>query len=301
MNSTAAAAVSPPAAELSARSSFNALLWSVQRELWENRSVYVAPLAAAMIFLVGFVVRLIVMPESVRGPFAAAAAATRESVVEPYTLAALVMMATGVVVGIFYCLDTLYAERRDRSILFWKSLPVSDRTTVLAKLCIPFVVLPLLTTVGSFAMHFVMLTLSSVVLWTGGLGAGALWQDVAPLHLGLKVFYHMVSMHVLWYAPIFAWLLLASAVARRAPFLWAGIPVLAIAVVEYLALGSSRFVDAIKFRFIGDPANMNGSNDPLAHGSLSELFSSPDLWAGLVLAAVFVAATIQIRRRNEPL
>ena len=51
-------------------------------------------------------------------------------------------MLTAFLVGVFYCLDALHGERRDRSILFWKSLPVSDLTTVLAKASVPCRVLP---------------------------------------------------------------------------------------------------------------------------------------------------------------
>ena len=57
----------------------------------------------------------------------------------------------------FYCLDALYGERRDRSILFWKSLPVSDLTTVLSKASIPIVVLPLLTFAVTVATQLIML------------------------------------------------------------------------------------------------------------------------------------------------
>ncbi len=64
---------------------------------------------------------------------------------QPYTFAAGCIMATAFIVGVFYCLDALHGERRDRSILFWKSLPVSDLTTVLSKASIPLVVLPLLS------------------------------------------------------------------------------------------------------------------------------------------------------------
>ena len=71
-------------------------------------------------------------------------------------------MLTGIVVSVFYCLDALHGERRDRSILFWKSLPVSDLTTVLAKASIPLVILPLLTFAITVAMQWIMLLISSV-------------------------------------------------------------------------------------------------------------------------------------------
>src|SRR6266478_1820975 len=110
------------------------MYWSVRRELWENRSIYIAPLAAAAVFLLAFLTGLTLSP-----------AHRHEPLDIPYEFAAALIMGTGFIVGIFYSLDALYGERRDRSILFWKSLPVSDLTTVLSKATIPFLILPLFT------------------------------------------------------------------------------------------------------------------------------------------------------------
>ena len=281
-----------------------ALLWSVRRELWENRSVYIAPLAAAAIFLFGFLVSLNTMPGRVRGAMMLPVAERHAALIEPYTLAALLIMGAGVVVGIFYSLEALYAERRDRSILFWKSLPVSDVTTVVAKATVPLVILPLLTTVAAVAVQVLMLLLSSVVLWMGGLGVAVLWQEVAPVRLALTLLYHMVTVHALWYAPIFAWLLLASSWARRAPFLWAGIPLFAIAVVEKVAFDSERFVAMLQYRLVGGPEALAGSSDipidPLTHITPGVFLSSPGLWIGLALTALFLAAAVRIRRHRAP-
>src|SRR5206468_10746510 len=80
-----------------------------------------------------------------------------------YELAGALIMGTALIVGIFYCLDALYGERRDRSILFWKSLPVSDVMAVLSKLAIPIVILPLLSFAVTVATQFFMLLLSTVI------------------------------------------------------------------------------------------------------------------------------------------
>jgi ABC-2 type transport system permease protein len=108
------------------------MYWSVRRELWEHRSIYIAPLAAAAVFLLAFLTGLTL-----------STAHRHEPLDTPYVFAAALIMGTGFIVGIFYSLDALYGERRDRSILFWKSLPVSDLTTVLSKFAIPLVILPL--------------------------------------------------------------------------------------------------------------------------------------------------------------
>ena len=81
--------------------------------------------------------------------------------------------AAAFVVGVFYCLDALHGERRDRSILFWKSLPVSDLTTVLSKASIPLVILPLITFAIVIATQLIMLLLSSAAMLISGLSATA--------------------------------------------------------------------------------------------------------------------------------
>src|SRR5712692_8666140 len=119
------------------------MYWSVRRELWENRSIYIAPLIVAAFVLFGFMISTIGMPHRRRAVLMLAPEQQRATIGMPYHLAATMLMLTALIVGVFYCLDALHGERRDRSILFWKSLPVSDRTIVLSKASIPLVVLPL--------------------------------------------------------------------------------------------------------------------------------------------------------------
>src|SRR5271169_2544448 len=143
------------------------MYWSVRRELWEHRSIYIAPLAAAAVFLLAFLTGLTLSPAHRHEPLDA-----------PYEFAAVLIMGTGFIVGIFYSLDALYGERRDRSILFWKSLPVSDLTTVLAKASIPLVVLPLLVLALTISLQLVMLLVSATVLLATGLGVATVWPHV---------------------------------------------------------------------------------------------------------------------------
>ena len=103
--------------------------WSVRRELWENRSIYMAPLIAAGVVLFGFGITAFDLPQLRRNALALESTRQRAAIEMPYDIAAMMIMFTVFIVGIFYCLDALHGERRDRSILFWKSLPVSDLTT----------------------------------------------------------------------------------------------------------------------------------------------------------------------------
>ena len=275
--------------------------WSVRRELWENRSIYIAPLAVAAVMLFGFLIASIGRAMSLADP------AQRVAVLaEPTDFAALLIMGTTFIVGIFYCLDALHGERRDRSILFWKSLPVSDLTTVLSKACIPLVVLPLLTFAIIVATQLIMLLLGSAVVRGSGLSAATLWTQVSFFQMSLLLLYHLVTVHVFWYAPIYAWLLLVSGWARRATFLWAFLPWAAICIVEKIAFNTSHFGALLLYRLGGSEAGgsfmaHSGSMNPLTHVTPGRFLASPGLWIGLVIAAVFLAAAVRLRRYQGPI
>ena len=150
------------------------LYWSVMRELWESRSIYIAPLAVAALILVGHLIATIGRAMSVTN------LAQRGAILEEhYSFAAFAIMGTTFVVAVFYCLDALHGERRDRSILFWKSLPVSDLTTVLSKAAIPLVVLPLLTFAITVLTQLIMVLMSSAVLLGSGLSVATLWAQLS--------------------------------------------------------------------------------------------------------------------------
>src|SRR5580765_2485480 len=135
------------------RSSTQSFFWSVRRELWENRSIYVAPLIVASVVLFGSLVGSFHLPDRRRLPMLLDPAHRRPPTEMPYDIAAMIIILTAFVIGVFYCLDALYGERRERSILFWKSLPVSDLTTVLSKASIPLVILPLVSFVIIVVTH----------------------------------------------------------------------------------------------------------------------------------------------------
>src|SRR6266849_7420431 len=158
-----------------AMSATRPMYWSVRRELWENRSIYIAPLIVAAVQIFGFAISTIGLAERRRAVLMLDPAQQRAHIEQPYDLAAMMMIFTVFIVGVFYCLDALHGERRDRSILFWKSLPVSDLTTVLSKVTIPLVILPLLSFAIAVATQFVVLLLSSVVLIFHGVSPATTW------------------------------------------------------------------------------------------------------------------------------
>jgi ABC-2 type transport system permease protein len=277
--------------------------WSVWRELWENRSIYVAPILVAVVVLFGFLVSTIGLPERRRAVLLLDPAKARAAIEAPYDMAAIMLILTAFIVGVFYCLDALYGERRDRSILFWKSLPVSDRTTLLSKATIPLVVLPLVTFTIVVATQVVMLLWTSVLLISHGMSPASTWTYV-PLFQNSFILLYGLAAIALWHAPIYGWALLISGWARRATFLWAVLPFLAIAFFERITFGTSHFASMLKDRLIGfAPGAFAFSTHDVGSATITpgRYLSTPGLWIGLVLAAVFVAAAVRLRRYRGPL
>jgi ABC-2 type transport system permease protein len=293
IHESALGAQATPPATMSATRPF---YWSVRRELWENRSIYIVPLAVSAVMLVGFLIASIGRAMSLSDP------AQRVAVLsEPNDFAALLIMGTTFVVGIFYCLDALHGERRDRSILFWKSLPVSDLTTVLSKASIPLVILPLLTFAITVVTQLIMILLGSAVLRGSGL---TVTTHASFFQMSGELLYHLVTVHALWYAPIYCWLLLVSGWARRAAFLWAALPIFAIGIIEKIAFGISHFVTLLAYRISGPEAYSIQSGNQMhsmAAPGLAGFLITPGLWIGLALAAIFLAAAVRLRRYREPI
>lgn len=281
------------------------MLWSVRREMWENRSVIIAPVIVACVVLCGFLISTPGLPGRRRALVTMAAPAQRAAIEESYDMAAFMLLLTAFIVAVFYCLDALHGERRDRSVLFWKSLPVSDRTTVLSKLAIPMVILPLFVGAIIIVVQLLILMGTAAVLRANGLSIGVPW--VPPMfRMWLALVYALV-ISALWYAPIYGWLLLISAWAKRATFLWAVVPPFAIALFEHLAFNSDHFGRMIGYRLFGwfgegrlPMARGMVPSDPLAVLTPLRLLLAPGLWIGLIFAAIFIAGATYLRRANTP-
>ncbi len=279
--------------------------WSVRRELWEHRYLFIAPLAVAALFLAGFLISLVHLPQKMHAISALAEIQQYELLQKPYDFAALLIMGSTFLIAFYYCLEALYSERRDRSILFWKSLPVSDATTVLSKASIPIVVLPLLTFAVTVVTQGIMFVLSTMVLSGNGASLGTLWSHLPFWHMSMMLLYHLVALHGLSYAPIWCWLLLVSVWARRAPFLWAALPPLVIGIVEKITFSSSHFVSLLGYLIGGDSGGSakagSMSMDAMTHPSPGYFLISPGLWIGFLFSAIFLAVAIRLRRYREPI
>jgi ABC-2 type transport system permease protein len=293
------------------------MYWSVRRELWENRSIYVAPLVVAAVALFGFAISTIGMPQRRRAVLLLGEAKARAAIAQPYDVVAVILIATAFIVGFFYCLDALHGERRDRSILFWKSLPVSDRTTVLSKASIPMVVLPVLIFAVIVTTQILMLLQSSAVLLVGGVDPATTFEYFNLFQQSLILLYGLIVIAI-WHAPIYGWLLMVSSWARRAAVLWAVLPWLALGPLEVITTGRSKYFPALmRYRLFGGfekafafasrapaQARVHEHTPPiesLSQWTPGKFLSTPGLWIGLALAAAFLAAAVRLRRNREPI
>ena len=306
--------------------------WSVRRELWENRSIFVAPLAVAAVILFGGLVGVIVGPHTKATLHATTTVVQNGSAVThsaqlaaamtpgqraalaaiPYDFVALALIVTLFLVAVFFSLGALHNERRDRSILFWKSLPVSDLTTVLAKAIVPLAVLPPVAFAITLATQLVMLLMNTASLAAHGKSVADLWAQAPLVSMPLLVAYALATL-TLWWAPVYAWLMLISGWAKRAPFLWAVLPPLLLALAEKLALNTDQVWSLIVYRLMGgfQQAFVVPTQDAIKAGTAfpnglpqldpGKFVSTPALWVGLAVAAALFAACVGLRRRGDPI
>ena len=279
--------------------------WALKRELWENRWLWLAPSGVALVLAIGVATYAFSIPGPMRAISALAELHQRRAVSAPYDVVAGLMMVIGLIVAAIYCVDALYGERRDRSILLWKSLPVSDAVTVLAKLAIPVLVLPVIIWALTIAVQLVLLLLSTAVLSAHGESSALLYTQ---LHLGtdaLWLLYHLVALHGITTVPAYAWLLLVSGWSTRAPFAWAVLPPAAIMLVERVAFGTTR-VSRLLVDLLGGgvsaPPPPPGATlmESMTAVPFTQLIVAPGLWIGLAVAAVFVAGAVRLRRSAQP-
>jgi ABC-2 type transport system permease protein len=282
--------------------------WSVRRELWEHRAFYIGPLIAGGVVLFGLVLSVINVSHHLHGAWQDKMRGAGELLAIPYGVAAFAILATAIIVGVFYCLGALHNERRDRSLLFWKSLPVSDLTTVLAKAAMPLVVLPVVTFAIILATQMVMVVLNTLALVLHGMDPAMTFTAVPWGRMTLVLAYGLVAVS-LWWAPVYAWLLLVSAWAKRAPFLWAVLPPLALCLVEKIAFDTGNLWSVITYRLGGafeaafsyPQKGDEVAHDVLPHIDLGGFLATPGLWSGLVFAVACIAGAVWFRRNREPI
>jgi hypothetical protein len=207
-------------------------------------------------------------------------------------------------VSIYYLLSCLYTDRKDNSILFWKSMPVSETQQVLTKLAVALVALPTIATLCALAVGFVFVILT--LLYVAGYAASTTpWEIIAGVNLFSIAFSHwFTAMGVaLWSLPFFAWLALCSAAAKRSPFMLALLPPAVLVLAEEIAFDSQLLLGVISARIPGIAVDDNGYSGYIRFSEsgaspLGEFLASPGLWVGLVVAAGIAYAAIWLRNHR---
>ena len=243
------------------------------------------------------------------------------------TAAAWPLLVLGFVV-FFYCLGSLYDERKDRSVLFWKSLPVSDRDTVLSKAASALLVAPLIAVGVAIACMFgFLLLLSTFVLLHNGNPMTLVWGPGNPLQLAGSML-AAIPVYALWALPTVGWLLLCSAWSKSKPFLWAimlpvfsGIFISWFDIMNLFDLESGWFWKNIVARGLlsavpgtwFDVAHINNAHITSSEAarqieSVHQLLSlkttysvllTPQLWIGAVVGAAMIYGAIRLRRWRD--
>ncbi|MGH8197216.1 MAG: hypothetical protein ACRETI_03510 [Steroidobacteraceae bacterium] len=297
-------------------------LWLIRREVWEHKAIWIAPA-----IVIGCLLLLVVTGNVHLGPIGTFDDSSplgdfprdiqiRLLMIVYAGLALVVDMVMGIV-AFFYALDSLYADRRDRSVLFWKSMPLSDAETVLSKFAVAVLVIPLIAMAGAIIAQFVVAAGGSAKLAMAGMSGGIMWQPEA-IFGGIAVAFVWCVTAILWYSPIVAYLMLASAWAPKGPFLWAVLPPVAIWVLERVVLYSEHVGDFITYRLFGlyrllgpsqsasdgmSEADVGAEVVKLSNidlvGSLREFYSSPDLWLGVAAAGLLLAGAMWVRRYRD--
>jgi len=287
----------------------NTTIWLVRREFWENRAIWMIPAVLGGIMILAALfgrIDLMALPSqvpsrAVGGGFLLAVAATFFAVMSIYST--------------WYLLDCLYADRKDRSVLFWKSMPISDTTTVMSKLGTALIVIPVVYFLAGDLTTLMMAFIISVRA-SSTIG-GALWHVDLWLQLQVLWFYLIVTT-ALWYLPIAAYLLVVSAWAKRAVMLWSLLPPLALLLAERWFLGTHVLAGQIGERLLGYPrvafhddsgccswVTTAVDNDIIrtpasiwGFFNVAGFFSSQETWIGAAVGVALIVCAIQLRTRR---
>jgi len=296
----------------------------IVRETWEHRSLIWAPVITAAV-----IVLTALLSANVTGSikinldgqeqdfFAALALdVSHQKQLFAVWLGALVVpqMIVAMIVLAFYVLDSLYNERKDRSILFWKSMPVSDAETVGSKLATALLIIPLWVWMVSMATSLLVFAIVSFKLGSTELAPLAAFHVSTWLLLQLTMLQNAL-VAALWYAPVVVYLLLMSVYAKRSPFLWAVLPPVLLVIFEEVTFNTNTIASFIGDRLVGffreiqlniGPGDGSGSSAVMQEISRSyhdlgtlEMLARADLWLGVMAAIIGFLAVVRLRRWRD--
>jgi ABC-2 type transport system permease protein len=295
----------------------------MKREVWEHRSIYVTPAAIASIVTLGVMAMLVFasgfaaeLDVAIFGAQNIAGDPERKAVLTGFFLGtSWIFIIALAILTVFYCLDSLYAERKDKSILFWRSLPITDAETVISKLLTAIFVLPIATVIGIIVTHLINLVVVSIwVSMKGGDGGALIWGSVSLFDNWLAAFIIVIASGI-WMSPFVGWFLLVSAYTKRSPLLMAFMPLILIGLLEGIVLRTHVFAENVLGRGDGIPlfrmANIEQffedeqwriaehATSLLTHLDVVQFISSPATWAGIVVCGLLCTGAIYVRRFRD--
>jgi ABC-2 type transport system permease protein len=296
----------------------------LRRELWEHRSVYVVPAVVALITLLTSWTSQVTIAEFEHLDIGIVGAANLPENVRAAAISfSMIGLSVSFIIAmwiltIFYALDSLYTERKDRSILFWRSVPVTDFETVLSKLLTALLVIPLVTFGIIVATQLlVLLSMTVQIDFRGGSPWQMIWAVAPFIDTWAAIIVLLIALP-LWLSPFLGWFLFVSAFTKRSPLLVAALPIVLLPLFEKLFFNSTVvaetfFVRTMKFPLFTGVDNMElmfQEGEDLAKLAEAELsvfglldlgsfLASSQLWLGIVVCSLFTAAAIYVRRYRD--
>jgi len=301
----------------------NHYLALIRRELWEHRSIWVTPVAIASIVTLGTLTALMFAGEfaheldvAIFGAQNLAGDTERRAVLTGFFVGSSWLFLLGLsILTIFYALDSLYAERKDKSILFWRSLPVTDAETVISKLVTALIIIPAVAIAAIIATHIVNLIVTSIWVSMKGGDAGLLIWGSVPLLDNWFAPIVVIFCTSVWMSPFLGWFLFVSAYTKRAPLLMAFLPLILVPMVEGIFLRSAHFAEAvwgrgakiplfsgtdIKTFFDEDKIRLNEEAISLLSAiDFGKFVTSIDTWIGIIVCGLLTTAAIYVRRFRD--
>ena len=280
----------------------NVMVMLIRREFWEHRTLVFAPLALCIVYLVlcgvaGANIGTNILRFGNEPTTSAGFLIVMHAV---FTALLYVLMAF---VAFFYLCDCLYAERKDRSILFWKSLPVSDAMTVLSKAIVGLVCIPVVVYVMSFVTNVVAFAIFKLLFHPAAPppSVAADWTIGGWIQINGYLIAD-IPVLALWFAPVAAYQLFISAVAPRAAFVITVLPPLTLIIGERLFFRTSYIADFVGHR-LGSvalfPRSAHGVQGVIDAVNALPLLARPELWIGVLVAAAGMYLTIRVRRHQQ--
>ena len=289
----------------------------VRREFWEHRSLWIAPAAVAVLLLLCALLTHGALQIDATdtsewldtGVKTLVFSLTQWGLTVPFYLVMILVLN-------FYLLDCLYAERKDRSILFWKSLPIADGVTVTSKLFVGCIVVPFGTYAVALVTDLLFIAIWDIRAVVGHAPELVLWDTTAFLKTHALMFLGLV-ISILWYSPFFGVFVLASAWVRRNVLMWVTVIPLLVIIFERIAFGTHHVARFLSYRGNGIWGDLNlesillGSLTGVGRGAIVSIpsvydrvhvapaFINVDLWLGVLFMLACAYAAARVRRYRD--